>query len=168
MKKFFFTAALSFVAVLCISATVVESNHTEPHPSAVIASIDGIDDEITQKIQGFSRQSGERKVDPDTALNDNNQQYGQARRLERKKQHQNNKERGEDGNHQIVRNERCRQVSGTGGITHHIIVICVVFSDDGTHFVQEGVGFLPLFRKRQINDHAAVPVILQLRLGLFQ
>lgn len=46
MKKFFFTAALSFVAVLCISATVVESNHTESHPSAVIASIDGIDDEI--------------------------------------------------------------------------------------------------------------------------
>ena len=46
MKKLFFIAALSFVAVFGISATVVESSTTDSYASSVTASISGLGEDI--------------------------------------------------------------------------------------------------------------------------
>ena len=46
MKKLFFIAALSLVAVFGISATVVESNTTDSYTSSVTASISGLGEDI--------------------------------------------------------------------------------------------------------------------------
>ena len=46
MKKLFFIAALSLVAVFSISATVVESNTTDSYASSVTASISGLGEDI--------------------------------------------------------------------------------------------------------------------------
>ena len=46
MKKLFFIAALSLVAVFGISATVVESSTTDSYASSVTASISGLGEDI--------------------------------------------------------------------------------------------------------------------------
>lgn len=46
MKKLFFIAALSLVAVFGISATVVESSATDSYASSVTASISGLREDI--------------------------------------------------------------------------------------------------------------------------
>lgn len=46
MKKLFFIAALSFVAVFGISATVVESTTTDSYASSVTVSISGLGEDI--------------------------------------------------------------------------------------------------------------------------
>ena len=46
MKKLFFIAALSFVTVFGISATVVESSTTDSYTSSVTASISGLGEDI--------------------------------------------------------------------------------------------------------------------------
>ena len=46
MKKIFFAAILSFVTVLCVSATVADSNSTDTYSSSITATVAGMNEGI--------------------------------------------------------------------------------------------------------------------------
>ena len=46
MKKIFFAAILSLVTVLCVSATVADSNSTDTYSSSITATVAGMNDGI--------------------------------------------------------------------------------------------------------------------------
>ena len=46
MKKIFFAAIISLVTVLCVSATVADSNSTNTYSSSITATVAGMNEEI--------------------------------------------------------------------------------------------------------------------------
>lgn len=122
----------------------------------------------TNAVTGIVHQLREGEIDPDAALNDNDQQHRQARRLERKQQHHNNEKRGQNGDHQIVGDKGSGQISAAGGIAHHIVIILIIPANDGAHLIQERIGLIPFLGQSQIDHHPAVGVVLKLGLGQLQ
>ena len=110
-----------------------------------------------------------REVDPDTALNDDDEQHRQTGRLEGEQQDQNNEQRRQHTDEQVILTERAGQVHGAGGVADNIErILVVVFADDVVHPVDKGKGLVSLLGQVQIDDHTAVAVALQLLLGLVQ
>ena len=64
-----------------------------------------LDDQITQEIKGLTGDGGEGEIDPDTALDHDDQQNGKTHRLEGEQQDNDHEEAGQNGDDQIVCNE---------------------------------------------------------------
>ena len=134
----------------------------------VRAHLDGVDDEVAQEVQLRVLQVRERKVDPDTALNDDDEQHGQTRRLEGEQQNQNNEQRGQHADEQVVLAEGAGQVHGAGGIAYHVVVTGIILAHDVVDLVHEGESLVAFLGQVQVGDQAAVLVALQLDLGLVE
>ena len=110
----------------------------------------------------------ERKVDPDTALNDDDEQHRQTGRLEGEQQNQNNEQRRQHADEQVVLAEGAGQVHGAGGIAYHVVVTVIILAHDVMDLVHKGESLVTFLGHVQVGDQAAVLVTLQLDLSLVQ
>ena len=92
----------------------------------ICAHLDGVYDQIAQEEKRFVLQIRERKINPDTALDDHNEQYREPCGIEGKQQDNDDKQGGEDTDQQIVLNERRRQVIIAGGVANHIHIFSLI------------------------------------------
>ena len=134
----------------------------------VRAHLDRVDDEVTQEVQLRVLQIRERKVDPDTALNDDDEQHRQTGRLEGEQQNQNNEQRRQHADEQVVLAEGAGQVHGAGGIAYHVVVTVIILAHDVMDLVHKGESLVAFLGHVQVGDQAAVLVTLQLDLSLVQ
>ena len=135
----------------------------------VCTHLNGVDDQVAEEVQRGVLQVRHREVDPDTALNDDDQQHGQTRGLECEQQDQDNEQRGQHTDQQVILAEGAGQVHGARRIADNVERIGgVVFADDVVHLVDEGERLVGLLGQVQIDDHTAVIVALQLLLGFIE
>ena len=80
--------------------------------------LNGADDQIGQEKQVVPPQVGNGKVAEDTALDDQDQQQGQAHRAEGEKQHGDDEQHRQHADEQIVVPEGGLQVAAAGGVPH--------------------------------------------------
>ena len=86
---------------------------------------------------------GEGEVDPDTALNYQNQQNGQAHGHKGEHQHQNDEHHGQDTNHQVIPGEGHGLVIVAGGVADKIyIVLAVVGVHDAVERFQDNTRWM--------------------------
>ena len=102
----------------------------------------------------------ERKVDPDTALNDDDEQHRQTGRLEGEQQNQNNEQRRQHADEQVVLAEGAGQVHGAGGIAYHVVVTVIILAHDVMDLVHKGESLVAFLGHVQVGDQAAVLVTL--------
>ena len=82
------------------------------------AHLDGGNDQIAHEEDVGVQHRGEGEVDPDTALNDQDQQNGQAHGHKGEHQHQNHEYHGQDADHHIVSGEGNGLVIVAGGVAY--------------------------------------------------
>ena len=108
------------------------------------AHLDGGDDQIAQEENGLLGHAGEGKIDPDAALDHQNQQDRQSHRLEGEQQHDDDEHHRQDADHDVVPGKGDGQVIVAGGIAHQIDAVRVVVPlrllVDG---LEESEGLLP-------------------------
>ena len=129
------------------------------------AHLDGVDDEVAQEIQRLILQCGHREVDPDAALNDDDEQDGQTHRLEGEEQNQHNEEGRQNADEDVILPERAGQILDVGGVAHHVIVAAVMLGEDVVDGIQELHRLVAFLGQVEVDHHAAVLVALQLDLG---
>ena len=133
----------------------------------VRAHLDGGHDQIAHKENIGVAQGREGEVDPDTALNHQDQQNRQPHRRKGKHQYQHHEHYRQHADHHIVPGEGHRLVVVAGGVAHQQhIVRAVTGIHDPVDGLQEGKGLLPLLGQVQIQHHAGVVLPHHLCLGI--
>ena len=131
------------------------------------AHLNGADHQIAHEEQRRAGKGGYGEVDPDAALDDQDQQDGHSDGLEGEQQHQQHDEDGHRADHRVVPTEGLLEVVFRAGIAHHVDVAFRVILPGGLrHGVQEGVGLLTALRQCQVDQHPVVGVALELEPGV--
>ena len=129
----------------------------------VRAHLDGRDDQIAEEEQGAVRDGGDAVVDPDTALDDQDQQHRDPGRFEREQQNDQHDQDRQDRHDDIVARERGLEVLLRRGIAHDVhVAVRIIAARDGADLVKEVVGLIAAHGEVQIDEHAAVVIGLQL------
>ena len=129
----------------------------------VRAHLDGADDQVTEEEQVFSRDGREREVDPDTALNDQDQQQRHSRRVEREQQDKQHDQHRYDAHDRVIDREGLFKVVFVRGVARQIDVsIRIIAFRDVHDGVCKGVGLISADRQVQIEQHPAVLCALKL------
>lgn len=98
------------------------------------------------------------EVDPDGALNGENQQDGQSGGFKGKQQDDHDEQDGEDTDLHIVLSEGVGQIQGVGGVAHQKYIVSIVLLGDGADLAEKGLGLFPLRGHIGHKDHAG-PVL---------
>ena len=115
--------------------------------------------QIPQKIHRFSREIGQRKIHPDTALDRKHQQHRQSRRLEGKQQNNHDKQRREHCDDRVIHTEGIAQILVAGGIARqHNVVVGIVPRHSLPNPLKRLIGLLPLRRNGKLQHETAVGV----------
>mgnify|MGYP006956379777 CR=1 FL=1 len=132
----------------------------------VCTHLDGADHQIAQVEQRRIGKGGEAEVDPDGALDDQDQQNGHVGGLEGEQQHHQHDEDGHDADHLVVHGKGFFKVVLAGHVTGQIdIALRVILAGDLLDLVRKGVGGVACLQIGAQIDQDAV-VILALQLGL--
>ena len=134
----------------------------------VCTHLDGVDNQVTQEVQRLMLDGRHREVDPDTALNDNDEQHRQTGRFEGEQQDNDNKQSGQHTDQHIILAKGAGQIFDVGGVTDNVGIAAVILSNQGVHRIQEVHGLATFFRQVQVDNQAAVFIALQLQLCLVQ
>ena len=133
------------------------------------AHLDGTDNQVAKEVQRGVLNGGEGEIQPDGALNHNDEQHRQTRRLEGEQQNEDDEQRRQHADEVVVVHEGAGQVQRTGGVAHHIAllfgIVALQHLMDGA---EEGEGLFTFLRQIQIHHQTAVFLALQLQFGLFQ
>ena len=133
------------------------------------AHLDGADDEVAKEIQRRVREGGEGEVHPDGALNHDDEQHRQTRRLEGEQQNEDDEQRRQHTDEVVVVHKGAGQIQRTGGVAHHVALLSgIVALQHLMDGAQKRKGLVAFLRQIQIHHQTAVFLALQLQFGLFQ
>ena len=131
------------------------------------AHLDGADDQIGQEEKVAVAERRHREVAPDTALDDQDQQYRQAAGPEGEQQHQDYKRNRQNADEQIIMLKGGTEVEAAGRIADEITLVEIPCNQTVQN-IQIRIAFLALGRQIQFYDNSAPVIALQLELGVLQ
>ena len=143
---------------------LVETGGDDDGVVDVRAHLDGADDEVAHEVEVGPHEIREREVDPDSALDDHDEQDGHTDGLEGEQQHQQDDKDGHDVDDDIVDGEGLLEIVLVGGVTGHVeFAVRVILPGDGADGVGELISSLAGFQRgAQVDEDAVVVVALQL------
>ena len=128
--------------------------------------LDRTDYQIAEEKQRGPGEGRNGEIDPDTALDDQDQQYRHPRRSKGEQQH--HQEDGHHADHRVVRGKRGLKISLCGGVSSQVNTLSwVIFLGSFLDRIQKGVGLLSPLRQGQIDQHPVIFASLELQLGMF-
>ena len=129
----------------------------------VRAHLDGADDQIAEEEQVFARDRRDGEVDPDTALNDEDQQQRHARGFEREQQDDEHDEHRDDADDRVVDGEGLFKVVFVRAVARDVDrAVGIVFLGDLMHEVGELIRLVAADGQVQIDEHPAEVLTLEL------
>ena len=129
----------------------------------VRAHLDGADDQIAEEEQVFARDRRDGEVDPDTALNDEDQQQRHARGFEREQQDDEHDEHRDDADDRVVDGEGLFKVVFVRAVARDVDrAVGIVFLGDLMHEVGELIRLVAADGQVQIDEHSAEVLALKL------
>ena len=132
------------------------------------AHLNGTNHQIAHEEQGRAGKGRNGEVNPDGALNHQNQQQRHTGRLEGEKQHYQHNEDGHNGNHQIICSEGQLKVLLYRGVAHHEdLSLRIIAPGNFPEGIQKGVGGFPALRQGQVDQHTVKVLSLKLLLCRF-